>query len=131
MISIYGMPRLLKWVKKIPKDEKPKLLGCILNGVVRAGGNEFGTTNQQQAIVELIERVKSELVGIEKEILGNKPILGRIPRLDSISKFLSQRGKKTAWFDLKQTHSMQQSVNSIMLNLINRIEKRIEEYAKS
>lgn len=29
MISVYGMPRLLKWVKQIPLSEKPKLLVTI------------------------------------------------------------------------------------------------------
>jgi cellulose biosynthesis protein BcsQ len=39
-VSVYGMPRLLRWVRQIPKNEKPKMLGVVLNAVNRAGGND-------------------------------------------------------------------------------------------
>lgn len=129
-ISIYGMPRLLRWVKQIPKNEKPKLLGILLNGVNRAGGNEFGTINQQTAEHDLLNAVKTDLDTVEKSIIGGHPILGRIPRLDVVSRFLSQGAEKIAWFDLKRSGSEQQSVSEVMMNVLNRVEKRIDDYAK-
>jgi cellulose biosynthesis protein BcsQ len=129
-ISVYGMPRLLKWVKEIPKHERPSLLGCVLNAVNRLGGNEYGSINQQQATTELYKSIHDSLGPDERKVIDNKPVLAHIPRLDVISKFLSQGANKSAWFDLKHTKSSQQSVNLIMLNLINSINLRIAEYAK-
>jgi len=130
VISVYGMPRLLKWVKQIPVNEKPKLLGCVLNGVNRAGGYEYGTVNQQQATERLYKSIRTDLDEKEKEVIENTPVLAHIPRLDSISKFLSQGDNKSAWYELSQTGSDQRSVSEIMINLINRIQKRIQKYAK-
>ncbi len=130
-ISVYGMPRLLKWVKDIPLSEKPKLLGCVLNAVNRAGGNEYGTVNQQQATESLYKSVKPYLDTKEKEIVESSPVLAYLPRLDSISKFLSQGVNKEAWYELRRSASGQNSVSEIMMNLISRIQKRIEKYAKS
>jgi hypothetical protein len=121
---------LLRWVKQIPKNEKPKLLGILLNGVNRAGGNEFGTINQQSAEHDLLNAVKTDLDAVEKSIIGGHPILGRIPRLDVVSRFLSQGAEKIAWFDLKRSGSEQQSVSEVMMNVLNRVEKRIDDYAK-
>jgi len=129
-ISVYGMPRLLKWVKEIPKHEKPYLLGCVLNAVNRAGGYEYGTINQQQATEELYKSIRDQLEPVERKIIDNKPVLAHVPRLDVISRFLSQGANKSAWYELRHTGSDQQSVSEIMMNLINRITKRIEEYAK-
>src|SRR5262249_47605897 len=41
-ISIYGMPRLLPWVKQIPAGDRPKLLGYVLNAINRTGGAPGG-----------------------------------------------------------------------------------------
>lgn len=130
-ISVFGMPRLLRWVKQIEQNSKPLLLGCILNTVNRSGGNELGTTNQQQAIHELVTSIKSDFQPKEREILGEKPILAHIPRLDVISRFLSQGAEKTARFDFDRRTSEQRSVNEIMINLVHRIERRIKKYAQA
>jgi len=128
-ISVFGMPRLLRWVKKIPEDVKPKLLGCVLNAVNRAGGFETGTKNQQAAIQELLEGIEKDLDAEEKRVLGSNPLLAYIPRLDVISKFLSQGDEKIARFDFNRKTSGQRDVNSVMMNFVNRIEKRISDYA--
>jgi cellulose biosynthesis protein BcsQ len=129
-ISVYGMPRLLKWVKDIPKNEKPKLLGCVLNGVNRAGGFEYGTTNQQQAQAQLYTSIKRDLDPDEISVIGDHPILGHIPRLDVVSKFLSQGENKQAWYELRKSGSDQRSVSEIMMTIISRINNRIDSYAK-
>jgi len=130
-ISVYGMPRLLRWVKEIPKNERPKLLGVVLNAVNRSGGNEFGTINQQAAEQNLLSAINSDLENYEKDIIGKHPIMARIPRLDVVSRFLSQGAEKIAWFDLKKSQSDQRSVSDIMMNLALKIEKRIDDYAKN
>jgi cellulose biosynthesis protein BcsQ len=130
-ISVYGMPRLLRWVREIPKNEKPKMLGVVLNAVNRSGGNEFGTVNQQTAEKDLLTSVNKDLDVIEKVIIGDHPIIARIPRLDVVSKFLSQGSEKIAWFDLKKSDSEQRSVSEIMMNFVTKIEKRIADYAKN
>ena len=129
-ISIYGMPRLLRWVRQIPKNEKPQILGVVLNAVNRAGGNEFGTINQQTAESDLLKAINRDLDASEKEVIGDSPIIARIPRLDVVSRFLSQGAEKIAWFDLKKSASEQRSVSEIMMNLVGRIEKRINKYAE-
>jgi cellulose biosynthesis protein BcsQ len=129
-ISVYGMPRLLKWVKEIPKHEKPRLLGCVLNAVNRAGGYEYGTVNQQQATTELYKSIRDQLEPIERNLIESKPVLAHLPRLDVISRFLSQGADKSAWYELKYSGSDQQSVSEVMMNFINRMEKRMKEYAK-
>ncbi len=130
-ISIYGMPRLLRWVKEIPNNEKPKLLGVVLNTVNRLGGNEFGTVNQQTAEKDLLNAIHNDLDATEKSIIGKHTIVARIPRLDAISRFLSQGAEKIAWFDLKRSASEQASVSQIMMNFVTLIEKRISDYAKT
>ena len=129
-ISIYGMPRLLRWVSQIPKNEKPRMLGIVLNTVNRAGGNEFGTSNQQSAETDLLASVQQALIPEEKLVIGSSPILAHIPRLDVVSRFLSQGASKIAWFDFAHSNSEQRSISDIMINLIARIDHRIEAYAK-
>jgi len=48
-ISIYGMPRLLRWVNEIEDTERPRMLGYILNAVNRIGGSPAGMVISQQA----------------------------------------------------------------------------------
>jgi cellulose biosynthesis protein BcsQ len=129
-ISVYGMPRLLRWVREIPKNEKPKMLGVVLNAVNRAGGNEYGTTNQQIAQIDLLKAINKDLDTVEKQVIGEHPVIARIPRLDVVSRFLSQGAEKIAWFDLKKSVSEQRSVSEIMMTFVSRIEKRISDYAK-
>ena len=106
------------------------MLGVVLNAVNRAGGNEFGTINQQTAITDLLSAVSKDLDVNEKAIIGEHPIIARIPRLDVVSRFLSQGSEKIAWFDLKKSASEQRSVSEIMMTFVSRIEKRISDYAK-
>lgn len=129
-ISIYGMPRLLRWVKLIEKEEKPRLLGCIVNAVNRSGGSSEGTANQQQASQELIKSIQGDLDNQERMVIGEKPVLVSIPRLDVISRFLSQEDIKMARFDLQKSSSAQAPVSTIMVRLTKLLKERIEKYAK-
>jgi len=55
-ISIYGMPRLLRWVKQIPEGDRPKLLGYVLNAINRSGGAPGGKVYSQQSAEARLER---------------------------------------------------------------------------
>lgn len=129
-ISIYGMPRLLKWVKKIPADEKPHLLGVALNAVNRIGGNPYGTISQQMAEKNLLRSIGSDLSLEEKSIIGNDPVICHIPKLDVIARFLGQGLVKDAWFEFKNSSSSQDDIRTKLFLLQQRIEKRIDAYAK-
>ncbi|MFN8283102.1 MAG: AAA family ATPase [Chitinophagales bacterium] len=129
-ISTFGMPRLLKWVNEIPKNERPDFLGTIINCTKRTGVSSLGTNLQISAQNELERNIKSYLFPKEKIVLKNETIIERIPRLDDIARFLSQGENKDAWYDLKRSTSSQDSVSAIMLKLINIIKNRMEQYVK-
>ena len=130
-ISVYGMPRLLRWVREIPDEVRPHLLGCVLNAVNRSGGNEWGTVNQQQAEAELRRNTAAALDELERRVLGDKLVLAHVPRLDVISRFLSQGVAKIARFDFDRSDSDQRTVNEVLTNLVGRIQRRISDYAKA
>jgi cellulose biosynthesis protein BcsQ len=130
-ISVYGMPRLMRWVNEIPKNEKPKMLGVVLNAVNRSGGNTLGTKNQQGAEQELLRAINQALDVEEKHAIGEHPVIGRIPRLDVVSKFLSQGDEKVAWFDLRKSTSSQQSISEIVTNIVLKIDQRIKKYGQA
>jgi hypothetical protein len=88
-ISIYGMPRLLRWVKDIPAAERPKLLGYVLNTLNRAGGGGSGMSHSQAGSeFRLRQSIQPSLDASEKAIVGDEPCLGAIPRLDVVLDFL-------------------------------------------
>lgn len=129
-ISVFGVPRLKKWINEIEDEVRPKMLGCILNGVNRAGGYEAGTTNQQIAEATLKKSIAKVIKDDEEKVIGVSPVLAHIPKLDIISKFLSEDEGKASRFDFNKQPTGQASVNTLMMNLIAQIEKRIDSYAK-
>jgi cellulose biosynthesis protein BcsQ len=129
-ISTFGVPRMKNWIDKIEPEVKPKMLGCILNGVNRAGGYETGTANQKTAEAALRRSITNLLNLEEKKVIGTSPVLAHIPKLDVISRFLSQDEAKTARFDFSKQPTGQSSVDTIMMNLISKIETTIKGYAK-
>ncbi|MEK7677416.1 MAG: ParA family protein [Verrucomicrobiota bacterium] len=127
-ISIYGMPRLLRWVKDIPPTERPKLLGYVLNTLNRAGGGGAGMAHSQAGSdFRLRQSIQPSLDPDEKRIVGDKPCLGAIPRLDVIARFLGERDKYSA-MDFSKRTSGQPSVDSCITELRTNLEKRIQQY---
>ena len=129
LVSVYGVPRLKKWINNIEKEVRPKMLGCILNGVNRAGGYEHGTKNQQDAERTLRNSIKGVINENEQGVIGDKPVLAHIPKLDIISRFLSEGAFKSSRFDFEKKPSEQKDVNEILMNLVARIEYSISKYA--
>ena len=73
-ISIYGMPRLIRWVCQIdPPGDRPKLLGYVLNALNRSGGGMVGS--QERAHADLVRGVRTSLQADEQKVLGNDALL--------------------------------------------------------
>lgn len=128
-ISIYGMPRLLRWVKQIDETDRPIMLGYVLNAINRTGGLPQGKVySQSSAEIDLRTSIKKDLMSIERKILGSDPIVGEIPRLDRIAKFLSERGSKFSRYEFTQSTSNQPTVEECVTGLVNKIVERMKKY---
>ena len=128
-ISIYGMPRLLRWVKLIPDDERPKLLGYILNAINRSGGAPGGMVYSQQSAEASLERsIRGELDPLETQVIGGNPIVGLIPRLDAIARFLGERRTKDTRLDFSRRTSMQPTIDECLNDITRHVLHRVGEY---
>jgi len=129
-ISIYGMPRLLRWVKKIPSGERPKLLGYVLNAVNRTGGAPGGMVYSQQAAARrLAQSILGDLDAEEKSVLESEPAVGRIPRLDAIARFLGENsGVKYSRFDFRVSGSEQPTIDDCMTVITETVLYRMGAY---
>jgi cellulose biosynthesis protein BcsQ len=128
-ISIYGMPRLLRWVKQIPIGERPQLLGYVLNAVNRTGGLVGGKVySQQSAEARLKRTIQGDLEKTEKQVLGEDPALGVVPRLDAIAKFLGESDAKTSRFNFSFASSRQPTIDECLTGIIRKLASRMKEY---
>ena len=128
-ISIYGMPRLMRWIKQIPKVERPLMLGYVLNAINRTGGPPGGKVySQQGSEQDLLTSIFKDLLPEEKSVLGKKPLVGVLPRLDRVAKFLSQRDGKTAWYEFSEKTSGQPTVEDCLEDMVKILTSRIRGY---
>jgi hypothetical protein len=125
-ISAFGMPRLLRWVKKIPPAERPLLIGYMLNALNRHGGGMV--ISQQASEAELLRNIQKDLEPIEKSVLANEPCVGELPRLDIIARFLASKKHKLERLDFGRKTSGQPSVNECMEEITATVLKRIKDY---
>lgn len=129
VISIYGMPRLLRWVNEIPSAERPRLLGYVLNAINRTGGIPGGKVYSQQAAeAELRRSIMAYLQPVEREVLGDDPCIGGVPRLDVVARFLGEKTHKFARLDFSRHTSQQPSVDDCMEGLTATLIKRMRDY---
>lgn len=128
-ISIYGMPRLLRWVKEIPAGDRPKLLGYVLNAINRTGGAPGGKVYSQQAAAARLRRsIQGDLADVERSVIGDSPMIGEIPRLDVIARFLGEAGTKFSRFELSRRTSGQPTVQECLTTITDEILRRIGAY---
>lgn len=128
-ISIYGMPRLLRWVKEIPAGDRPKLLGYVLNAINRAGGARGGKVySQQSASARLARSIQSDLDEVERAVIGAQPLLGEIPRLDVIARFLGEEDAKFSRYEFQRRTSGQPTVQECIGGIRDEILRRIGAY---
>jgi len=129
-ISCYGMPRLLRWVKRIEPGERPLMIGYVLNAINRTGGHSAGKVVSQQSAENILQRdIQKDLMDIEKKVLGKNPMVGQLPRLDRIAKFLSERGSKFSGYEFSQRTSGQPTVEECVTKLVKTILERIKTYS--
>ncbi len=127
-VSVYGMPRLLRWVKKIDAHDRPKLLGYVLNAINRTGGVPGGKVySQQDSETRLLRDIRGSFQKVEEEILGNTPALGNVPRLDAIARFLGE-GTKYSRFEFSRKTSGQDTIDECLRKITNTLLKRIDKY---
>jgi cellulose biosynthesis protein BcsQ len=128
-ISIYGMPRLLRWVKLVPPSDRPKLLGYVLNAINRTGGVGGGKVySQQSAETRLKRNIQADLDKEEQRVLGSDPLIGVIPRLDVIARFLGEAGTKFSRYDFSKKTSGQPTVDECLSSLADVVLARIGGY---
>jgi cellulose biosynthesis protein BcsQ len=124
-ISIYGMPRLIRWVCQIdPPGDRPKLLGYVLNALNRSGGGMVGS--QQRAHADLIRNILTSLQPDEQKVLKGDGMVGMLPRLDVIARFLGE--DKTVFFEFKKSTSAQPSVEICAKGLRDKVLERIQAF---
>jgi cellulose biosynthesis protein BcsQ len=128
-ISIYGMPRLLRWVKQIPLGDRPYLLGYILNAVNRTGGHPGGKViSQQSAEASLARSIQRDLERLEAEVIGKQPCIGVIPRLDAIARFLGEQRAKFTRHDFMRKTSGQPTIEQCLTAITGETIRRMEAY---
>jgi len=129
-ISIYGMPRLLRWVNEIEDTERPRMLGYILNAVNRIGGSPAGMVISQQAAAnELRNNLLASLSEHERSVMGDTPLLGMVPRLDAIARFLGDQ--KDVHLDFAKKTSGQKPIDDCLKVIANAVLRRMSNYADS
>jgi len=127
-ISVYGMPRLLRWVKQIPAGDRPRLLGYVLNAINRTGGVVGGKVySQQSAESRLKTSIQTDLEQIEKTVLKQEPLVGVIPRLDAIARFLGEKTKFSRYEFSKRT-SGQPTIEECLLSITKSVIGRMNAY---
>ena len=127
-ISVYGMPRLLRWVRQIPDGDRPRLLGYVLNAINRTGGLPGGKVYSQQSAEGRLQRsIMSDLDKIENKIIGVDPQVGVIPRLDAIARFLSEQTKFTR-YEFGRSTSGQPTIDECLEDITDEILTRMDAY---
>jgi hypothetical protein len=76
-VSVYGIPRLLNWVEQIPLDTRPKLIGAIINRVIRTGK---GITDEQQKWLVTIQKTVSK----RALFTSNRGVIGLWPNSNKV-----------------------------------------------
>ncbi len=128
-ISVYGMPRLLRWVKQIPDGDRPHLLGYVLNAINRTGGVPGGKVYSQQSAEGTLQRsIQGDLEPIEKQIIGDDPLVGAIPRLDAVARFLGERGTKFSRYDFSRRTSGQPTIEQCLVEITDEVCNRMVQY---
>jgi chromosome partitioning protein len=128
-ISIYGMPRLLRWVNEIGDEERPRMLGYVLNAANRTGGSPGGKVNSQQlAENELQSNLIARLSRFERTMMRNQPCLGSVPRLDAVAKFLGNQ--KDLQLDFAKQTSGQPTIDACLNGITRNVLERLQAYGE-
>jgi len=126
-ISIYGMPRLLRWIKDIEGAERPYMLGYVLNSIKRSGtGPGDKILSQQAAAVDLNKELGGRFSKYESLKMDGPLCIGEIPRLDQISRFMG--ADKQVRLDFAKRTSGQPTVDKCLKEIAAKVHKRVDNY---
>jgi cellulose biosynthesis protein BcsQ len=114
-VSAYGIPRLLRWVDEIPLTERPRLLGALINRVIRS---PKGITMAQE----------QSLVAISRTVVAHHPlfqqdrgILGQWPNSNKVCKVYDEQKSHLGQQDIWETESRQPSVGDCVMSAANNL----------
>jgi hypothetical protein len=103
-------------------------LGYVLNAINRTGGLPGGKVySQQSAESDLIKNIQNDLEKTEREVLGDNALIGVIPRLDVIARFLSEKTKFSR-YDFTRRTSGQPTIEECLLAITKEISERMDAY---
>ena len=102
-VSTYGIPRLLNWVEQIPIASRPKLIGALINRVIRTGK---GITDEQERWLVAIQNTVSKRALLEK----NRGILGLWPNSNNVCKVYGSGKSHLGTQDIWESGSRQAAV---------------------
>jgi hypothetical protein len=83
--------------------------------------------SQQSAEARLQRSIQSDLVPIEKRVLKDNPLVGVIPRLDAIARFLSEQTKFSR-YEFSRKTSDQPTIEECLVDITDTILARMEGY---
>lgn len=126
-ISIYGMPRLLRWISKIDVEERPSFIGYVLNSINRSGGSRTGRVISQQFAGHTLDATLQDVVPkAEQDKVDNVLCLGDIPRLDQIARFMGS--DKAVRLDFARHTSNQPTVDACLNSIVKSLRNRLDNY---
>jgi len=102
-VSTYGIPRLLNWVEQIPIDSRPKLVGALINRVIRTGK---GITDEQERWLVAIQNTVAKRALLTK----NRGILGLWPNSNNVCKVYGSGKSHLGTPDIWESGSRQAAV---------------------
>jgi chromosome partitioning protein len=103
-VSAYGIPRLFRWVEDIPLADRPRLLGVLINRVIR---NPSGITDvQEKSLVAVRTTVAKHNPLCQKE----RGIVGMWPNSNNVCKVYDEGKSHLGQHDIWETRSRQEAV---------------------
>jgi chromosome partitioning protein len=102
-VSTYGIPRLLNWVEQIPIESRPKLVGALINRVIRTSK---GITDEQERWLVAIQNTVSKRALLTK----NRGVLGLWPNSNNVCKVYGSGKSHLATSDIWESGSRQAAV---------------------
>jgi chromosome partitioning protein len=103
-VSAYGIPRLLRWVEDIPLADRPRLLGVLINRVIR---NPSGITDVQQ---KSLVAIRTTVVKHNPLCTGERGIVGMWPNSNNVCKVYDEGKSHLGQHDIWETRSRQLAV---------------------
>lgn len=84
--------------------------------------------SQQSAEARLERSIKTDLSPTESEVIGKEPLIGVIPRLDVIARFLGERGSKITRAEFTKRTSSQPTVDECLRRIAQEVLNRVKRF---